>query len=154
MEIDHLIYFIIFPFNDNRIVISAVNSPVSVTLSGDPDEFLKFEKFIQNTSPSTFFAWLKLSSAYHSPFMDRIKDEFLNSCAHITPTHPPKNGYRLIFIFSSFILFSIIYSFDFLNIITFKLNFINSFIYLFTLNVIIIVLHLLLIMNFVFSFLE
>jgi acyl transferase domain-containing protein len=70
-----------------EVVIACVNSPSSVTISGDEaaiDEMLEILK-----ANSTFCRKLKVENAYHSHHMQLIAERYLDCIADIRPTTPP-----------------------------------------------------------------
>ncbi|KAH7092025.1 putative polyketide synthase [Paraphoma chrysanthemicola] len=73
-----------------KVVIACVNSPSSVTLSGDQagiDEILVALK-----SQNIFARKLKVSNAYHSHHMQILADEYLRALEDVTPHKPEDKG--------------------------------------------------------------
>lgn len=67
----------------DKVAIAAINSPTAVTLAGDTDALNELAAQFQ--AEQVFAKLLKVPIPYHSPVMDRIKDELLSSLAHIDP---------------------------------------------------------------------
>ncbi|KAI1303963.1 putative polyketide synthase [Xylaria venustula] len=62
---------------DGRMVIAAVNSPSSVTLSGDLEAISELEEILQDEG--TFYRRLKVDRAYHSPHMRPCYEPYVAS---------------------------------------------------------------------------
>jgi acyl transferase domain-containing protein/1-acyl-sn-glycerol-3-phosphate acyltransferase/NADP-dependent 3-hydroxy acid dehydrogenase YdfG/acyl carrier protein len=63
--------------HEDRISLAAVNGPSAITLAGDPETL---ERIATNLQERQIFArMLPVTIAYHSPAMDKIKDEFLSA---------------------------------------------------------------------------
>ncbi len=73
---------IIKPFGD-RLSIAAVNSPLSVTISGEMAAIDRLQSMIEDRI--IFCRKLNTGVAYHSGQMDGIRDEFLASLADLAP---------------------------------------------------------------------
>ncbi|KAI3336843.1 putative polyketide synthase [Xylariaceae sp. AK1471] len=71
-----------------NVVIACINSPSNVTLSGDGLALAKLEQHFE--SENIFARRLKVEVAYHSPHMQVIADEYLNSIKAIQ-TLPTKS---------------------------------------------------------------
>ncbi|KAJ8131128.1 hypothetical protein O1611_g2501 [Lasiodiplodia mahajangana] len=71
-----------------KVVVACINSPSNVTLSGDGLVLAKLEQRFQ--SENIFARRLKVEVAYHSPDMQVIADEYLESIkdVRILPTKP------------------------------------------------------------------
>jgi acyl transferase domain-containing protein/NADPH:quinone reductase-like Zn-dependent oxidoreductase len=65
------------------VVVACVNSPVSVTLSGDVDQIDKLEAKIQ--ADGVFARKLRIDTAYHSPHMEDLIEVVGNAIACIEP---------------------------------------------------------------------
>ena len=74
---------VIEPLGD-RLTIAAVNSPLSVTISGETAAIHGLQSTIEDRQ--CFCRILNTGVAYHSGQMDGIRDEFLTSLAGISPT--------------------------------------------------------------------
>jgi acyl transferase domain-containing protein len=61
----------------DRVSLAAVNSAASITLAGDGDALEQIHT--QLTERQVFARFLPVTIAYHSPAMDKIKEEFLSS---------------------------------------------------------------------------
>ncbi|EAW08895.1 type I polyketide synthase [Aspergillus clavatus NRRL 1] len=69
-----------------RVVVACINSPSSVTLSGDRDDFDALEAIL--AEKDVFARRLKVEHAYHSPHMEIIAEEYrdsLRDVEHLTP---------------------------------------------------------------------
>lgn len=68
-------------------VVACVNSPQSVTISGNVDALEKVEKLA--TDDGVMVRRLKVPAAYHSTEMDCLADDYLTSLKrHFEPSHP------------------------------------------------------------------
>ncbi|KAI1473663.1 ketoacyl-synt-domain-containing protein [Daldinia eschscholtzii] len=74
---------------NDKVVVACVNSPASVTLSGDEDAIQELQKTFQ--AAGVFSRLLVVDIAYHSHHMKRCEDAYLQSIAHIRPKKP-RNG--------------------------------------------------------------
>lgn len=72
---------IIRPY-ENRLSLAAVNSPISVTFSGEKDAIKRLERQIQNMD--LYCTRLHVDVAYHSPLMDPHHDPFLEAIGALT----------------------------------------------------------------------
>lgn len=72
-----------------KVSIAAVNSPSSVTLSGEMDALNEIKTELDNAK--VFCRLLKVEVPYHCVVMDKIKDELLTSLESLKPqkTHTP-----------------------------------------------------------------
>ncbi|KAI0153232.1 putative polyketide synthase, partial [Xylariaceae sp. FL1272] len=61
----------------SRIVVAAVNSPTSVTISGDEDAIGELEEILQDEG--IFHRRLRVDKAYHSPHMSPCSDPYIAS---------------------------------------------------------------------------
>lgn len=76
------------------IVIACINSPKSVTISGDYEPIRALEA--QLGEESVFARGLKTSdTAYHSPHMKLIADDYLNSMKDVAPLTSNKSEVRM-----------------------------------------------------------
>ncbi|KAH8698372.1 putative polyketide synthase [Talaromyces proteolyticus] len=74
------------------VVIACVNSPTSVTLSGDTEGIEELEPMLNEAG--VFARKLKVDTAYHSPHMQIIAGQYFEAIADIT-TMPAKKGCRM-----------------------------------------------------------
>lgn len=74
-----------------RCVVGCVNSPSSVTLSGDEMAIVEMQELLD--SDSVFNRRLKVDIAYHSHHMKAISDKFLQ-CLDSLTAKPPQNSVR------------------------------------------------------------
>nr|VFJ91500.1 MAG: Acyl transferase domain-containing protein [Candidatus Kentron sp. LFY] len=77
-----------------RVSFAAVNSPASVTLSGDPDTLERMAKELQ--ARGIFNRFLKVELAYHSHIMDSLKDEFRAVLSTLRPRTPSVPYYSTV----------------------------------------------------------
>jgi acyl transferase domain-containing protein/NADPH:quinone reductase-like Zn-dependent oxidoreductase/SAM-dependent methyltransferase/acyl carrier protein len=68
---------------EDRVSIAAVNSPASVTLSGDADTLAQIQEALDRQH--IFHKPLRVNYAFHSPQMDAVREELLKSLVGITP---------------------------------------------------------------------
>ncbi|KAI0897641.1 ketoacyl-synt-domain-containing protein [Annulohypoxylon nitens] len=71
---------------NSRVVVACINSPTSVTLSGDKDAISELQASFQ--AAGIFNRQLVVSIAYHSHHMKRCEAEYLRSIRHIVPREP------------------------------------------------------------------
>lgn len=64
-------------------VVACINSPSSVTLSGDVDAITQLETLI--AGDGKFARKLKVTTAYHSPHMQEVSPKYLEMIGEITP---------------------------------------------------------------------
>ncbi|CAO1603176.1 hypothetical protein XANCAGTX0491_006768 [Xanthoria calcicola] len=64
-------------------VVACINSPSSVTLSGDVDAIDQLETMI--SSDGKFARKLKVTTAYHSPHMREVSSSYLDMIGEVTP---------------------------------------------------------------------
>lgn len=69
----------------DKIVIAGINSPSSVTISGDEQILQELEAPM--LEENIFFRLLDLDYAFHSPYMEPIKARVLQGLENLTPTH-------------------------------------------------------------------
>ncbi|KAI1079615.1 ketoacyl-synt-domain-containing protein [Whalleya microplaca] len=74
----------------SEVVVACINSPSSVTLSGDGDAILKLQVVFQ--AAGIFNRLLAVDIAYHSPHMQRCQSAYLESISHIMPRKPAPKG--------------------------------------------------------------
>ena len=72
----------IAPYGD-RVALAAVNSPSSVTISGEADALEELAALVE--ARGVFCRFLKVGYAFHSAQMDPIRDELLAALAGIRP---------------------------------------------------------------------
>ncbi|KAI0849868.1 ketoacyl-synt-domain-containing protein [Daldinia vernicosa] len=80
--------YVNLPGND-KVVVACINSPASVTLSGDESAIQELQGTFQ--AAGIFNRLLVVDIAYHSHHMKRCENAYLQSIAHIKPKKP-KNG--------------------------------------------------------------
>lgn len=68
---------------DGVAVVACINSPSSVTLSGDVSAISQLEEML--TKDGKFARKLRVKTAYHSPHMQIIADDYLNAMGDIKP---------------------------------------------------------------------
>ncbi|PYH67688.1 type I polyketide synthase [Aspergillus vadensis CBS 113365] len=68
---------------DSSVVVACINSPDNVTLSGNTSAIQELESLIQNNGH--FARRLKVETAYHSPHMQVIAKQYLDSLSSIVP---------------------------------------------------------------------
>lgn len=66
-----------------RAIVACINSPMSVTISGDVTAINEIEELFKQDD--VWCRKLKVKTAYHSHHMNRIADEYLESIKDITP---------------------------------------------------------------------
>jgi acyl transferase domain-containing protein/NADPH:quinone reductase-like Zn-dependent oxidoreductase/SAM-dependent methyltransferase/acyl carrier protein len=69
-----------------RVSVAAINSPRSVTLSGEADALAGIAEVLQRRS--TFCRLLSVNYAFHSAHMEPVREELLASLRHLTPGSP------------------------------------------------------------------
>lgn len=73
-------------YDEDKVSFAAINSPSSITLSGDSDILEKIAAELE--SKEIFNRFLRVELAYHSPIMTEIRDELLDSLKEIKPCLP------------------------------------------------------------------
>ncbi|KAL4877345.1 hypothetical protein BJY04DRAFT_222095 [Aspergillus karnatakaensis] len=71
---------------DGAAVVACINSPQSVTVSGDSCAVAQVERLLQ--SDDVWCRKLKVQTAYHSPHMEVIAHQYLASIKDVSPTTP------------------------------------------------------------------
>jgi acyl transferase domain-containing protein len=71
---------------EDRLSIAAINSPTSVTLSGNEADLETISKVLEDRK--VFFRLLRVNVAYHSPTMNPLKEELLEVLQDIEPQTP------------------------------------------------------------------
>ena len=70
-----------------KLVVACVNSPSSVTISGNRQAVIDFQEVLE--AQGIFARLLKVDVAYHSSDMNLIAEDYLKSIAHCLPSQPP-----------------------------------------------------------------
>ena len=68
---------------ETQVAVAAINGPSMVTLAGDTEALETVVEALEEKG--TFVRWLLIDYAFHTHQMDPIKDELLESLAHIAP---------------------------------------------------------------------
>lgn len=76
-----------------KITVACVNSPSSVTISGDESGIDELQ--VNLASDSVFCRKLKIENAYHSHHMELIADKYLNRISHIQPKQPASTSVKM-----------------------------------------------------------
>lgn len=71
------------PLSLGVVQIACINSPSSVTVSGDTDAIAKLQSLIEETYPGTFARVLQVDTAYHSHHMNLMAKEYTESLLDI-----------------------------------------------------------------------
>ncbi|KAI0595228.1 ketoacyl-synt-domain-containing protein [Biscogniauxia sp. FL1348] len=71
---------------NKRVAVACINSPISVTLSGDEDAIMELKNMFD--TDGTFNRLLVVNAAYHSHHMKKCEDMYSQSIAHIMPHEP------------------------------------------------------------------
>ncbi|KAF2167841.1 hypothetical protein M409DRAFT_53800 [Zasmidium cellare ATCC 36951] len=72
------------------VVVACINSPSSVTLSGDDDALTQLESILKEDGK--FARKLRTGTAYHSPRMQVITEDYRQSLASIQPRQPKESS--------------------------------------------------------------
>ncbi|MCP4177760.1 MAG: acyltransferase domain-containing protein, partial [bacterium] len=80
---------------NNLIEIAGVNSPKSVSLSGDYNSLVKIQNYCVNNE--IFFKLLELDYPFHSKLMERTKSEFFRLVGNISPIKSNIKFYSTVF---------------------------------------------------------
>ncbi|MBI4470556.1 MAG: SDR family NAD(P)-dependent oxidoreductase [Acidobacteria bacterium] len=70
------------------VSVAAVNSPVSVTLSGEPEALEEIHHSLDEQR--IYASYLRVNYAFHSPQMDPVRDELLASLGDLKPNRADK----------------------------------------------------------------
>ncbi|OKL56909.1 hypothetical protein UA08_07744 [Talaromyces atroroseus] len=73
-----------------KAVVACINSPSSITLSGDKSAIIQLEAMI--TADNKFARALKVPTAYHSHHMLAIADDYLKAMGQLQMQTPPKDS--------------------------------------------------------------
>ncbi|KAH7625616.1 putative polyketide synthase [Sordaria sp. MPI-SDFR-AT-0083] len=76
--------------SDGRVVVACVNSPESVTLSGDMDDLDEVVRRLE--ADGKFARKLRVALAYHSPHMRRMESAYLEKLRDFVPSSPTWSG--------------------------------------------------------------
>jgi acyl transferase domain-containing protein len=68
------------------VAVAAINSPRAVTLSGDAEALREFHQELERRG--VFGRFLNVDVPYHSPAMERVRAELLESLADVQPRQP------------------------------------------------------------------
>jgi NADPH:quinone reductase-like Zn-dependent oxidoreductase/malonyl CoA-acyl carrier protein transacylase len=68
--------------------IACINSPSSVTISGDANAIAEVQNLIEETHPGMFARRLAVDTAYHSHHMNLVAKEYTESLQKLQPPHP------------------------------------------------------------------
>ena len=79
---------------DGELSIAAINSSVSIALSGSEKILQSIQKELEQAN--IFATFVRGEVAYHSHQMDAIKDQFLDSVNHIKPKFPKLKLYSTV----------------------------------------------------------
>ncbi|KAI9367658.1 acyl transferase/acyl hydrolase/lysophospholipase [Aspergillus egyptiacus] len=82
-----------------RAVIGCINSPSSVTVSGDSAAIEELETFLQDRK--VFTRRLAVDVAYHSRHMDFIADDYSKAIAHVKPQSASSGYHQKVRFFSA-----------------------------------------------------
>ena len=74
----------------DKLSIAAENDKTNVTISGDEEAIIKFEKYIKEEKKSIFIRKLDTKKAFHSHHMDAIEQKFMKKL--LKAAIMPKNG--------------------------------------------------------------
>jgi acyl transferase domain-containing protein/NADPH:quinone reductase-like Zn-dependent oxidoreductase len=73
------------PISLGKACIACINSPSSVTISGDSGALSALQTLIENTYPGMFVRKLQVDTAYHSHHMSLVAKEYTESLRNIEP---------------------------------------------------------------------
>ncbi|KAJ4293521.1 hypothetical protein N0V90_008804 [Kalmusia sp. IMI 367209] len=73
------------PSSAGEAKIACINSPSSVTVSGDTDAIVELQKIIEEVHPGMFARKLQVDTAYHSHHMNLVAKEYTESLRIINP---------------------------------------------------------------------
>ncbi|KAF2705174.1 BcPKS8, polyketide synthase [Pleomassaria siparia CBS 279.74] len=68
--------------------IACINSPSSVTISGDADAISELQKIIEEAHPGMFARKLQIDTAYHSHHMNLVVKDYTESLSHLQAPNP------------------------------------------------------------------
>jgi NADPH:quinone reductase-like Zn-dependent oxidoreductase/malonyl CoA-acyl carrier protein transacylase len=71
------------PESAGQAKIACINSPSSVTLSGDSDAIVELQKIIEEAHPGLFARKLQIDTAYHSHHMNLVAKEYTESLSSL-----------------------------------------------------------------------
>ncbi|KAH8727660.1 KR domain-containing protein [Phaeosphaeriaceae sp. PMI808] len=73
---------------DSVARVACINSPASVTVSGDTDAITKLEATLKESFPDMFFRKLQVDTAYHSHHMDLVAADYTKSLSSLKIPKP------------------------------------------------------------------
>jgi acyl transferase domain-containing protein/NADPH:quinone reductase-like Zn-dependent oxidoreductase len=76
------------PSTSGEVRIACINSPSSVTVSGDATAVLELQALIEEVHPGMFARKLQVDTAYHSHHMNLVAKEYTDSLLQIQPPQP------------------------------------------------------------------
>lgn len=79
--------------SSGKAVVACINSPTSVTLSGDTAAIEQLEKALNENGK--FARKLKVQTAYHSHHMNAISDDYMKALKSVRTLAPPKDAPRM-----------------------------------------------------------
>ncbi|KAF9737290.1 hypothetical protein PMIN06_001585 [Paraphaeosphaeria minitans] len=82
------------PSSAGEAKIACINSPSSVTVSGDADAILELQRIIEEVYPGTFARKLQVDTAYHSHHMNLVAKDYTESLRFVKP---PKVSNKLFY---------------------------------------------------------
>ncbi|KAJ5091914.1 polyketide synthase [Penicillium alfredii] len=81
------------PITAGKVVVACVNSPSSVTISGDESGIDELQ--VKLASDSVFCRKLKVENAYHSHHMELVADKYLERISHIQPMQSASTSVKM-----------------------------------------------------------
>jgi acyl transferase domain-containing protein/NADP-dependent 3-hydroxy acid dehydrogenase YdfG/acyl carrier protein len=79
---------------EERVSVAAINSPVGVTLSGDPDALAQLAQELERRN--TYFKPLPVEYAFHSPQMDPVRRSLERVLRTVQSTTPTRTMYSTV----------------------------------------------------------
>ncbi|KAI8939049.1 hypothetical protein NX059_004887 [Plenodomus lindquistii] len=73
------------PSSQGHVRIACINSPSSITVSGDDQAVMCLKELIEAQYPDTFVRKLQVDTAYHSHHMNLIAKEYTKALHHLQP---------------------------------------------------------------------
>jgi acyl transferase domain-containing protein/NADPH:quinone reductase-like Zn-dependent oxidoreductase len=82
------------PSSLGEVRIACINSPLSVTVSGDADAITELHRLIEEVNPGMFARKLAVDTAYHSHHMNLVAKDYTESLQKLQPPRPSEVSFH------------------------------------------------------------
>jgi acyl transferase domain-containing protein len=76
---------------NGKAIVACVNSPRSITVSGDSQAIEELQLILDSQDESIFYRKLKVDTAYHSHHMAVVAEDYFNAMADLETSHTSKD---------------------------------------------------------------